>query len=443
MSEPVSGPAPLSLPENPNLDWLRKQAKRRLAELRQSNPEAKLADAQFGLAKQYGFSSWRAFKAHIDELAVAGQLFEAAKTGDTDKLAALLDHNPDQLHAKAKPYEWSLLHFAAAAGHLDAVDLLLKRGLDVNTREKGDNTYAMHWAAAHGHLEVVRRLAEAGGDVVGSGDDHGLDVIGWATGGDGCDDATHKAVADFLVSRGARHHIISAISMNSADDVKRVVAADPKVLNSRMSRNENNATPLHYAVMKRRPEMVALLVALGADPLAVDGRGQPVATYATTPDIDRPVMEKIRAMTASELRSAVRGSRRPRGAMMDLVALLALRDWDTAARLVRENPELIAPSGPGNGALHLMAKRNDVAAVRWLLDHGAAPDARWAHWDAEVTPLHLAASQGHAQVVRVLLAAGADSSIRDSKHDSDAIGWAEFFRQPEIVEILKAHGTKT
>ena len=84
-----------------------------------------------------------------------------------------------------------------------------------------------------------------------------------------------------------------------------------------------------------------------------------------------------------------------------------------------------------------MAKRNDAAAVKWLLEHGADPNARWAHWDAEVTPLHLAASQGHGEIVRMLVAAGADPGIRDSKHDSDAIGWAEFFKHPEIVEILK------
>jgi len=92
--------------------------------------------------------------------------------------------------------------------------------------------------------------------------------------------------------------------------------------------------------------------------------------------------------------------------------------------------------------LHLMAKRNDVAALKWLLDHGADPNARWAHWEAEVTPLHLAASQGHAESVRLLLDGGADPNIRDSMHDADAIGWAEFFRRPDIVQILKAHAKK-
>jgi hypothetical protein len=180
--------------------------------------------------------------------------------------------------------------------------------------------------------------------------------------------------------------------------------------------------------------MVSLLLELGADPLAVDGSGQPVAAYATSPDIDRTVMEKIRAMIAAELTSAERGGRQPLGRSMDLLALLALGDMQTAERMLRVNPGLVAPAG---GVLHLMAKRGDVRAVKWLLEHGADPSARWAHWDSDVTPLHLAILGDHADVVRVLLAAGGDSTIRDTKHDSDAMGWAEFFRRSEIIEILK------
>ena len=84
--------------------------------------------------------------------------------------------------------------------------------------------------------------------------------------------------------------------------------------------------------------------------------------------------------------------------MLDLAAVLSLRDTATADRLLRESPAGIQP-----GTLQLMAKRNDVDAVMWLLAHGADPNAKWAHRDSEVTPLHLAASQGHAEVVRLLL----------------------------------------
>jgi ankyrin repeat protein len=437
MSEQTHGSA--SLPESPNLDWLRKQARRRLNELRKTDPSVKLADAQFDLSKQYGFTSWRALKTHVDSLTIDGQLFAAAREGDVNTLKTLLDKYPDKLYARAKPYEWTLLHAAAQKGHFAAVDLLLKRGIDANTREKGDNTYAMHWAAAAGHIDVVQRLAGAGGDVVGHGDDHEMEIIGWASCWEGCNDATHRAVIDFLVSRGARHHIFSAIAMNLTDEVRRIVAADPGALNSRMSRNEEHQLPLHFAVRMNRPTMVALLVELGADPLAGDGSGLPAAAYATSPNVDRQVMEKIRAMTAAELVSAERGHRPARSREMDLIAALALGDWEMAERLLCDNTQLLATGG----ALHLMAKRNNVAAVKWLLDHGADPSARWAHWDSDVTPLHLAILGNHPGIVRLLLARGADPSINDSKHHADAMGWADFFRRKEIIEILNTGSPKT
>jgi ankyrin repeat protein len=427
------------LPNAPNLEWLRKHAKRRLEELRETNPDAQLADAQFDLARQYGFSSWRSLKEHIDALTLEGRLFEAARKGDAERLAALLDEHPDKLYGRDKPYEWTLLHAAAHNGHLAAVELLLERGIDANVREKGDNTYPMHWAAAAGHLDVVRRLADAGGDVVGHGDDHELEVIGWATCWDGCDDAAHRALAEFLISRGARHHIFSAIALDLAAEVRRIVAADPAALNRRMSRNENNQLPLHFAVRMNRPEMVALLVELGADPLAVDGSGYPAAMYARSPNVDRRIMEAIRNLTSAELVSAARGDRRPRGGTMDVLAAIALGDWQTAGRLVREDRRAIDTGG----VLHLMAKRGDAAAVKWLLEQGADPNARWSHWDADVTPLHLAIMHGHDEIVRLLFAAGADPKIRDSKHDSDAVGWAEFFGRRDIARMLASRAPGT
>jgi ankyrin repeat protein len=439
MTEQTSGSArtPLPLPEQPNLEWLRKQAKRKLAELRNRNQDAQLADAQFELAREYGFASWRALKSHIDGLTVAGQLVDAARNGNTGRLSELLDRHPDQLHLRTGPYDWTLLHVAAHNGQLAAVELLLQRGFDANTREKGDNTYALHWAAAVGRLDIVQRLADAGGDVIGQGDDHQLEVIGWATCWDGCDDAAHRAVAEFLISRGAQHHIFSAIALNLAEEVRRIVNQDPAALHRRMSRNEDHQLPLHFAVRMNRPEMVRLLIELGADPLAVDASGQTVAAYATAPDIDRPVMEKIRAMTASELVSAERGQRAPRSNAIDLMAALTLSDWKTAERLVREQPHLLGSGdGANSGVLHLMAKRNDVAAVKWLLAQGADPNARWAHWDSMVTPLHLAILGDHTEMVRLLLAAGADPGIKDSKHGGDALDWARFFERADMIRLL-------
>ncbi len=428
MADQTSAP----LPDNPSLEWLRKQAKTRLAALRQTNPDAKLAEAQFDLARHYGFASWRALKAHIDSLTVDGQIIDAARTGNVERLRTLLDEHPHKLQMKVPPYDASLLFPAAQSGSLDAVDLLLARGLDVNYRESGDNTYALHWVAAQGNLAMVRTLVDAGGDVIGDGDDHAGGVIGWASCWDGCDDDAHRAVVDFLVSRGARHHIFSAVAMNLVDEVRRIVATDPAALAQRQSRNENHQTPLQFAVRMNRPAMVRLLLELGADPLAVDGGGMPVAGYATDPNIDLPVMEKICSMTRGELESAIRGHRPPNVGMMDVLAAVSLRDWETASKLVAANQNVIAQGG----ALHLLAKRGDASGVTWLLERGANPNAMWAHWDADVTALHLAGMSGSAEVARALLDRGADPTIRDSKHSGDALGWAQFFKRPAIVDIL-------
>jgi ankyrin repeat protein len=361
------------------------------------------------------------------------RLFEAARSGDVATLTTLLDAYPEKLGIREPPYEGTLLHLAAR--HLPAVELLLSRGIDPNARDRGDNTYAMHWAAAAAELGVVRRLADAGGDVVGHGDDHALDVIGWATCWPGGDDVAHRAVADFLVSRGAKHHIFSAIALDLPDEVRRIVASDPSAISRRMSRNENNQLPLHFAVRMRRPAMVALLTSLGADSLGVDSFGKTFAVYAETTDIDRAAMERVAELTRAELASAARGNRQANVTAIDLTAALSLREWDIVERIVRDDASVMA--GREGGVLHIMAKRGDLEAVRWLLDRGVDPNGLWMHFDAAVTPLHLAILADHADVARALLDAGADVSVRDSRHDGDALSWAEFFERASIAEMLR------
>lgn len=62
-----------SLPDFPNLDHLKKQAKAVLRELRQRNPAAKLAQAQHAIAREHGFGSWAKLKAHVESLAAPGR----------------------------------------------------------------------------------------------------------------------------------------------------------------------------------------------------------------------------------------------------------------------------------------------------------------------------------------------------------------------------------
>lgn len=55
-----------TLPDNPNLDHLRQQAKDLLAGLRDSKPDTSLSEAQMALARQYGFRTWTDLKAEVD-----------------------------------------------------------------------------------------------------------------------------------------------------------------------------------------------------------------------------------------------------------------------------------------------------------------------------------------------------------------------------------------
>lgn len=342
-------------------------------------------------------------------------IFEAAKTNSVAALATALDQRPEKLYVRDQPYAWTLLHHAAQHGHLDVVNLLLDRGFDVNTQEEGDHTTALHWAAAAGHVDVVRRLLDAGVDPIGSGDDHELGAIGWAACWDGTPVDAQRAIVRLLIARGARHHIFSAVAMNLADEVRRIVAEDPSALKRQMSQFEDFRLPLHFAVRMNRPDMVALLIELGANPFATDGSGFPPAGYAMDVNADRRLQELLRS-----------------AGYLDLFTALAVDDYLVAAEILRREPESIS-----GGILHLMAKRGHLVAVKWLLANGADPNEMWAHWDAKVTPLHLAVLGNHPDTVRALLDAGANPGINDTKHDSDALGWAEFFERPDLVAMLR------
>ncbi len=70
MSHPTHGnTAARALPARANLEHLKNEAKARLDALRAAEPGAQLSDAQFLLAREYGFASWRELKAEVDRRA--------------------------------------------------------------------------------------------------------------------------------------------------------------------------------------------------------------------------------------------------------------------------------------------------------------------------------------------------------------------------------------
>jgi ankyrin repeat protein len=304
------------LPERPSLEYLKKLAKDRLKQLRKKNPLAKLASAQLAVARDYGFASWRAMKTAIEQQQTGdvARFFEACTKDDVATLREILARKPD-LARMADPEAphggWTGLHTAAQRGHPAAVRLLLDYGADPNAREAGDHTYPLHWAAALGHLEIARILLDAGTDAHGVGDDHALDVIGWATvfgsEGEHCRD-----MAALLVERGAKHHVFSAIATGDLELIRTVVRDNPEALNRRRSRFEDGQTSLHFAMERKRYDILDLLIALGADLEAKDNSGKTAFAVALLRG-DREAIGRLHAAGAKPPSGWEVDSRRGRG----------------------------------------------------------------------------------------------------------------------------------
>jgi ankyrin repeat protein/uncharacterized glyoxalase superfamily protein PhnB len=314
------------LPERASLEYLKKLAKDRLHELRRDDPRAKLATALLSVAREHGFSSWRALKVEVERRQIGDvrQFFDACGNGDVEALHRLLSHDPTLVRASRPTAEgagpddratsaqhggWTGLHSAAQRGHLDAVRLLLQHGANPNAREEGDNTYPLHWAAAQGHTDIVRALVDAGGDVHGFGDAHELDVIGWATffhAPDAPRGGNPDLVA-FLVERGARHHVFSAMSIGDVDLIRNIVEENPGALDRRLSRFEQGQTPLHFAISEKRYDILDLLIELGADLEAEDGNRQTALATAMLRG-DREAMSRLHAAGAKPPESLTRSS---------------------------------------------------------------------------------------------------------------------------------------
>lgn len=187
-----SNETPKSLPERPNLRHLKDQAK----DLLDTGQASSLTNAQFKIARLYGFASWPKLKAHVDSIEACAELKDAVDAHDGDRVRTLMT-NPalqpavERLHG---PGSWSKLK-AYLAEFL---------GID-----KGD-VAELKQAIGNGDLERVKTLMTRNPALhhapIGYGRSGPLTCVAEFSAEDGRTNAEPLAMAKWMIENGSDVH---------------------------------------------------------------------------------------------------------------------------------------------------------------------------------------------------------------------------------------------
>jgi ankyrin repeat protein len=234
--------------------------------------------------------------------------------------------------------------------------------------------------------------------------------------------------------------------------------------------------PLHYAVKGARVEMVRLLLAAGANPLAEGWSGRPLgddtplarARDRELPEIVR-LLEEAAANPLPELPERPEPPPDPRGELEVAMSRCGHRgDTQGALVLLQQHPDL------AYAGLYEAVHQGHTELARLLLERGADPTKPW-RWSCWITPLmhslrydrpnyemasmlmeygvtandtngmgmttlHILVGLGTPAAVSWLLDRGADINRRDNEFDSTPLAWAARVGRAEMVELLLSRG---
>ena len=211
-----------------------------------------------------------------------------------------------------------------------------------------------------------------------------LNGIVWAAGAQVPEKGVESEVSGLI-----RYKTISeAIARNDVDDVRSHLEKTPEVIHSF---GRSKMTPLHEAIMRKRPEAALILLKAGADPNVLTSRNQTALHLAI--DRDLPTV---------------------------------------AAAIIKVGVDYGVRDSQGWTALHLAGAKNRNQITRLLLDGGADVILLSA---AGGTPLHEAAVGGDAELIHMLLDGGVDPSVV-SDHGVTALDIAKEYDNQVAVDIL-------
>jgi ankyrin repeat protein len=239
-----------TLPERPNIEQQRKLAKELLTAFRSNDsdaiariraelpdkPKISLADAQFVLAREYGFGSWNELKSHI----------ESGKRGEAEERFRTLVHNGDAVKLRD------------ALRQDRAVRALVNEPLF-----GFDSPALVSVAGDEDNIDLVEALLEFGADPNRKSS--------WWAGGFHPLYGASAAAAERLIAAGAIPDACAAASLDRPDLLRRILADDPSRVHER---GGDGQTPLHFA---RSRTVADILIDAGADLDArdVDHRSTP------------------------------------------------------------------------------------------------------------------------------------------------------------------------
>lgn len=349
---------------------------------------------------------------------------------------------------------WTPLMFAARGGHETIADALLVAGADVNaTNDKGST--ALISAAGNGHDGMVRRLLEAGAktdpveseiggnaliaaSVAGSAEtvrlllDAGMDPAYRTPEGS---DALYYAASGgkagcvrLLLERGApadranRHGETPLLRASAAGSAEAVLLLLDAHADPNSASGTQRLTPLMVAADRGHLEVARMLLSRGADPRRVSLALRTACDYARLGG-----HSEVEALLAPPARDVpvVKPRRKSPHALEALMNALWAGDFDAAVAALEEG----APAGGAKDQVPLIAAAHagHVDLVRLLLANGAEADAADP---AGFTALAKACGGCHVAMARALLESGA-------KITQNVWIAASLHRHPGILALLE------